>query len=254
MATKTTTAQKSAETLPVAQADIAQGLLARKGTTLAEIMRALQAAEAQAAGSEPKPSELIGPLPSAVELTEEEVTALRTLPRLLSTVELPDKRRVLSLVEIERLDDLLIAVKTLKALVSRLEDKTIKPAFFNHFDQMALREGRVTAETMRTKEGWFCLPDKENGGTLVTPNKATREISGGGTTLTAEALEGLMNSGELSREDYLKLTRPKRVVEEVHFMSAFADLVKRKPRIASIIAKATSIGRPSTAMYNRKNR
>lgn len=216
-------------------------LLAKKGVSLADLVRTVDAAQAEI--TPPKP--YTGPLPKKVTVSPTDVVTLSRFATLAESAEWPTERRELTELEKNSLLHLLVAEKTLKALVERVE-KSLKPAIFNHLDVQAERTGAANQATPRHKDGYYILDGEVTIEGLGY--KATRETRAGTVSLTAEDLAQLENEGTITHDEFLKLTRQVRVVEEAHLMAQLAD----NPDLAQKIALATKQGSPTVALNLRK--
>lgn len=181
------------------------------------------------------------PLPR--EITAEQRAAIERMPTVYGKV-VPTRRCSLTLAEIDTLiveRDTLDTVK--KTAEGRLEDITI--IAHNHLD---IETEKKFAEGER--------PEKDAKGHYVTAarfgvpgqgkefSRETRETS---ASLDLSALEALVDSGDLTHEQYLSMTTQVRVVDEAKIMLA----VRKEPGLIKALAKATRAGGKSTSMYLR---
>lgn len=166
------------------------------------------------------------PAPKSFELSEVQrsaLTSLATDPESLPKI--PHVRRALKSDELRGYIGLLEKLKNAKKALDRL-DGHAKQVLHNHFDVTLETNGAVTADTpFHPKSGWYAVEDKTSGEVPGVSQKVTREVSGGGTTLTVEDLETLRNQGSITAEDFLRFTRPVtlRVVDDAAIIAAIAE-------------------------------
>lgn len=188
------------------------------------------------------------PVPKDPGLNEAAWDAIEKVAGLLGALELPNRRRMLSQPELEEItrvyEQLQIAMKGLDN--SRNQ---IKAAAFNHFDAVALDDGKVTVDTKFTSEGWAVVDDRESAKVEGLDKKLTREVSGGKLELTIEALSDLVEDEKLTREDYLAMTRQVRVRDEARTLA----WLRKNPEKAEVLAEAIQVGKSSAAFWLRDN-
>lgn len=218
------------------------GALAKANAKVADVLKA-------AVADAPKVEVADTPVPKSPELTEDAEHAVRHVLGKLQALRLPSTRRQLSPDELfEVMDTFIDLDEAVKALGSSKEQ--IKAALFNHFDQVAVQNGKITQDTRLTKEGWAIVEDKTSGIVEGLPKKATREVRGGTPSLTAEALAELAASGAIEHDDYLAMTRQTRVSEEAYVL----EWLRKNPAKAATLATAVTTTTPSAALYLRDNR
>jgi hypothetical protein len=171
----------------------------------------------------------IAPLPAPTSFTLSQVqrSALMALasadPEALPKI--PHVRRVLKTDELRSYIQLLEKIKNAKKGIERL-DGHAKQVLHNHFDVTLENNGAVTADTpFHPKSGWYAVEDKVSGEVPGASQKVTREVSGGGITLTVEDLKSLRDQGAITSEDFLRFTRPvtTRVVDDTAIIAAIAE-------------------------------
>jgi len=204
-------------------------------------------------------------LPKPLVITPEAKRALLDLPKVFGKVIL-DKRRPLSSEEITNLRKEQEVLRQIEALMKGRDD-AIKEYIRTHVDADAeaagiavdrdvVRGGHVVVEaTPRDPKGHYLLAEK--GKPTVVPIPGTNETysleyrEGKDTpSIDPNALEDLLESGEISREDYLSLTVEKRVFDEAKAARAF----NAKPERLTILTKILhrTVTPPSTALNIRK--
>lgn len=214
--------------------------LAKKNATVASVLRQVT--------TEPVAPEVAttSPLPQSPQISAAAKT-FATIADRLGELELPDSRRQLSPAEIHSILDILIDLKPAIKALKGSEDQ-IRTALFNHADQVAIQEGRVTEETKRHPKGWFILDDLDS---MVSPDletKATREVSGGSLTLTPEAIKRLADDPEvpeITHADYLEMTQQLRVAPDEKVLA----WLRKNPEKAQILGQAAERG-PATISLN----
>lgn len=208
--------------------------LAKPKTTVSDVLKA--------ALPETAPEKVPAtPLPKSPALSAS-AAALFDLADRLADVDLPDTHRQLSPAEqkavVAALDALKPVAKELKTSEAQL-----KAAIFNHLDEVARVNGRITDETLRTKEGWAIVEGVVEGETV----NATREERLGSLTLSADGLAGLEAQGEITHEEYLAMTAPVRVLDE----QATLAWLKKNPDRAGLLAKAAVRSRATASLNLR---
>lgn len=181
------------------------------------------------------------PLPREISATQRE--AIERMPEVYGRVN-PNSRRELEAAEIE---DLIVERTTLdtvkKTAEARLAD--ITTIAHNHLDVVI---ERTVPEDQRPpidekghyiQAGRFGVPGQDK--------EFSREIREGSASLDTSALEALVESGDLTRKEYLSMTRQVRVVDEALVMLA----VRKNPSLVKALAKATRPGTTGTSMYVR---
>lgn len=227
-----------AELVPTAQVS---ALLAKPKVTVSEVLRVAKGDAKQIALAQT-------PLPKNPGLDEEAWEAVVVARDLLDHQPVPDRRRMLSEVELERLTRTYDAVQKALAGLNRSRDQ-IKTTAFNHFDAVALDDGKVTTDTAFTKEGWAIIADKESAIVEGLPVKLTREVTGGKVALTVEGLHALVEDGVIEQADLLKMTRQKRVIDEARAL----EWIRQNPERAAALVEATETGSPTAQFWLRKN-
>lgn len=188
------------------------------------------------------------PLPQDPALNEAARESVDLARDLLDRLSVPDRRRVLSEDELERLTRTYDAVQTALAGLNRSRDQ-IKAAAFNHFDAVARDEGKVTADTAFTKEGWAVTVDTESAIVPGLDVKLTREVSGGKVELTLDGLRALVEDEVLGQADLLDMTRQIRVVDEARAL----NWIRKNPERAALLVEASKVGSSTASFHLRKN-
>jgi hypothetical protein len=186
------------------------------------------------------------PIPQDPSLNEEAWDAIEKVAGLLGALELPKHRRMLSAPELEDVTRTYEALQTAQKGLDRARNQ-IKAAAFNHFDAVAVQEGKITEETQFTKEGWAVVEDKESATVEGLRKVLTREVSGGKIQLPLDSLRDLVEDEKLDQADFLALTKQIRVVDEDRVM---AWLRKNADR-ADVLAEATEVGKSSASFWLR---
>lgn len=206
-------------------------------------------------------------LPKAPEITPEAKRALLDLPKVFGQVVM-EAPRTLSDSEIADLARERSVVKQITTLLKGREE-AIGEYIRTHVDIDAsaagigvpkdvIRSGKVVVEaTPRDDAGHYILASKGNPtrvhieGTNEDFSLEYRAGRSGTVSVSSEGLLDLYEAGEITREDYLALTREKRVFDED---KAKAACIK-DPRLLGIIAQVTrrtGAGNPGTSLYVRK--
>jgi len=214
--------------------------------------------------AEPVPVSIEAEWPERVEMTEEAVQAIAALPEVFNKVH-PDEPKILT-------DDEIVSLyeerEVLRAALEPLSgrDEVIKEIVRHHMDLAALEDNRavvhdvvvngnvIATATPRDTAGHFILASKGNPEQARIPgtNQAfIRQYREGAVSYShaAEDLLALYEAGDITREQYLAMTRETRVFDEAKVMEA----VRKDPAtylpILKKVAVRTSDG---TSMYVRK--
>lgn len=214
----------------------------------ADVVRAAIAAEAKATQAEAAPV-VETPLPKPLVLSPEEEAALKAFATQATNLTVPPNRRMMTTEELFSVNTFLATTKVVAKVVKRATEDTIKPAFHNHFDVKAEKDGVADPRTTprHPKSGHYLLEDKTSGKVSGLKASAERELRGGTVSLTEEGLKGLVDSGEISHQEYLAMTRQVRVVDEDAVLAA----VKKNPELVQKLRKATSVSDPTIALTIR---
>lgn len=207
-----------------------QTVLAKKGVTVADVLRAVMQ---PAPSSAPDVKTAAVPLPKKVTTGDEVRVALATLPSLLSTVRVVNTPRALTPAEQDGHGKLLAAVKTVKSWIGDIESDLAKPTWFNHFDSLAERAG--DGDAPRESHGWLLRKGQAVIEGLGV--KPTREVRSAQVEITAEGLLDAVTAGRISRRDYLEMTEQVRVTNEL----AVLGWVSKHPEKAAVIAEYATV-------------
>ena len=189
--------------------------------------------------------------PATVEMTPELTAALRVIPHVFGGIQV-DTIRTLSIAELERLGGEQDAIdQILKPLETRRE--AIKDAIKNHMDRRAEMLGLVTDETPRDAHGHVVIARKGEPEQIQIPGTGkvwSREFRAGKVEIDPDELLAMYERGEIDRKTYLSFTREVRVFDEA---KAFAAMAK-DPGLLKVFRKMIRRGRPSTALFVRKQK
>jgi len=214
----------------------------------ADVVRAAIAAEAKASQTETAPIAET-PLPKPLVLSSEEKAALENFKSQALNLMVPPNRRMLTVEELTSVNTFLATTKVVAKVVKRATEDTLKPAFHNHFDVKAEKDGVADPKTTprHPKSGHYLLEDKTSGKVDGLKASAEREVRGGSVSLTVEGLRALEEAGEIDRLTFLSLTSQVRVVDEDKVLAA----VKKNPELVEKLRKATSVSDPTIALTIR---
>lgn len=189
------------------------------------------------------------PLPQDPSLNEEAWDAIEQVAGLLGALELPDRRRQMTKGEREEVTRVYEKLQKAMEGLNRSRDQ-IKAAAFNHFDAEAAAQGKITAETQFTKEGWAVVDDRTSMAVPGLDKKLNREVSGGKVTLPLAKLQDLVEDEKLDPKDFYAMTRQVRVVDEDRVMA----WLRKNPEKAELLAQATEIGKSTASFWLRDNK
>lgn len=189
------------------------------------------------------------PLPQDPGLNEEAWDAIEQVAGLLGALELPDRRRQMTKGEREEITRVYEKLQKAMEGLTRSRDQ-IKIAAFNHADAEAAAQGKITAETQFTREGWAIVEDKTSMAVEGLDKKLTREVSGGKVTLPLENLQLLVEDEKIAPQDFYAMTRQIRVVDEDRVLA----WLRKNPEKAEVLAEATEIGKSTASFWLRDNK
>lgn len=205
---------------------IAAQLATAPGATIGSFLKGLAAVDSSAT----KP---VVTLPKEVAVSGDQRAALAELADAISTVAWPTSRRVLADDEQTELAEVLEKVKAAKAVVADAEAQ-LRVALFNHLDVTAEQFGAVGPDTPRDKSGFYLVAGEGKG--------FKREYRSGTPTADVETLQALVGEGLLDHTDFLKITRPTRVIDE----SKFLAFVAKRPEKLSVLRRAVKFARSAS--------
>lgn len=222
----------------------------REGVSVADVLQAL--AEGPTA---PIEHDLAG-VPEGTHITDEVRQALRTLPKVFGAVVVQD-RRELTPAEIGSAYQEFTVLRTIgDTLKQRAE--TIKENIRTHVDVQAERTGDADGATVDAS-GHYLLARPKNPVRVDVPD-ANEQFSieyrsgrSGKMTVSSEALLQAYEDGELTREQYLSLTRETRVFDEAKASKA----VVADPSLLQVIrdaSRVTGATEPGSSLYLRKSK
>lgn len=225
-------------TAALAPVSAVQTVLAKKGVTVADVIRAVQTPDSPGTDNLPVETSTV-PLPKKVTTGDDVRTALTLAPSLLAAVRIVNTPRALTPTEQEAHGKLLDAVKTIKSWVKTIEEDLAKPTWFNHFDALAVKAGQGDAP--REKHGWLLTKAEAIINGLGV--KPTREPSSASVQIGAPGLKEAFVAGEITHQDYLAMTESVRVTND-HAVLAWLG---KHPEKAGVIAKYAKVTRAASA-------
>lgn len=232
---------ESTEVTPTPQLSGVRAALSRVKATVTDVLNAAKPQKDLVTLAET-------PIPQSAALNEDAEEAVSKVAKLLSELDLPDRRRMLTKDELETLTRTYIEWDKASKGLDRSRDQ-IKAAIFNHFDAVAAHDGKIDLDTQHTKEGWAIVEDKASAAVPGLDFKLTREVAGGKTELDLDRLRDLVEDEIISQEDFLALTRQIRVVDENRAL----EWLRKNPERAHLLLEGTKTGSARASMYLRKN-
>lgn len=193
-------------------------------------------------------------VPETPEITPEIRQALRDLPKVYGQVVV-EEPRTLGSTEIVSLHDEFVTLQAIGKTLERRAD-VVKEYVRTHVDAQAVQDGVDVKRTPRDKAGHFILASKGEptrvnvDGTNQAFSLEYRNGRAGTSSISSERLLDMYEQGEISREDYLSLTRERRVFDEDKATSA----ILAKPELLAVIRSAmvtTGQTDPGTNLYLR---
>lgn len=183
------------------------------------------------------------PVAKPLVLTEAETKALASFGKQAAAISVPQTHRMMSTAELTNANAFLATAKVVAAVAKRATEKTLRPAFMNHFDEAARKSGKVTEDTLRDKDGYLVISDTESARIEGEKTYAAREARMGKVSITADSIKALVDSGDLTHAQYLEATSQVRVADE----DAILRMVQKNSALAEVFAKATTMSQPSVA-------
>jgi hypothetical protein len=201
------------------------------------------------------------PVPAPLTITPEDKRALLDLPKVFGKVVVGERRTLA--------EDEITALRAEQEVLRQIEnlmkgrDDAIKEYVRNHMDVDAeergqavpkdvVRGGKVIVEaTPRDGSGHYILASKGNPVRVPIPGTNTEyssEYRAGTVGINGSALDALLESGEITREDYLAMTVERRVFDEDKAKKALLA----KPERLSILRKITTRSAAGTSLFVRK--
>jgi hypothetical protein len=245
---------------------IEQGRIAlQQGKSLKEIRDAMAAPyQPDVARTEALP---FPALPAPVEMTPEVKQALTDLPEVFLSVQ-PTERRTLTEEEQTQIEAERDVLKVLAKFIDKREEH-IKTIIRTHMDVDAEERGiavpkatvdpatgQVIVEaTDRTTDGHYilCKPgEPERCHIPGTNSDWSREYSKGTIAFDDQALDQMFQSGEISREVYLAMTRERRVFDEIKTQQMALEKPALKDAILRAVSAMTTQGKPKVSLWTRK--
>jgi hypothetical protein len=200
-------------------------------------------------------------LPNEAVLTEEVLAALKGLPKVWGSVVIKD-RRSLTAEEITRITaERLIITQIGAALAAR--DKAIAETIRVHMDvaaeeagvavpkdQLAPDHTVIVAATPRDQNGHYLLAGSQKPHQVPAgPVAWSQEYSAAAPAPSDGELQAAYEAGDISRADYLAVTRQVRVFDPV---AARAYIRKVPARGLAVLRRITVGGTPKSSLYLRK--
>jgi hypothetical protein len=211
-----------------------------------------------------QPTDVAAPfpdLPKPVAITDELKRALKHLPAVFGSVDLNTRRSLTQ----KELDELTLEESVIRLIASVLGPRqdAIKEIIRVHMDVKAEETGVavpkaklgpegevIVAATPRDQNGHYLLAGPQDPHQVaVGPVRWSQEYSADAAKPSLKVLEDLHKSGEISREDYLAVTRPERVLDE----SRLRTFIRKNPASGlALLRKITVTGKAKASLYLRK--
>lgn len=221
-----------------------------------------------AAAVVPVPAHIASPVPAGfpdlpgnVNLTQEVRYALRQLPGVFNSVNIGERRSLTQ----DEVDAITAEAEVMRViapvLAGRLE--VIKEMIRVHMDVTAEQGGHVASSdlidpvsgevivpaTLRDQNGHYLQAAPRQPHQVQSGNKAwSQEYVSGGTSVSGSALIKLYEDGEITRREYLAVTRETRVLDNDKFR---AFIRKAPARGLGILRQITARRDPSASLYLR---
>jgi hypothetical protein len=206
--------------------------------TLADLLKEISPTEPVALVPMPQ-----APLPVAITVKQRE--ALDRVTEVFASV-VPKTRRALEPREVHAIIEERMTLDELEDLAEKRKD-AIRTTICNHLDVKAEQSGEAT-DAPRDAKGHYVLKGK--AGVPDMPKVFSRELRTNAPTLDVEALEEMVQAGELDRADFLAMTTQTRIVDENKVMLA----LKKDPSLVRVLAQATRPGSKTASVYLRDNK
>lgn len=221
----------------------AKALVADPKKTIADVLAGIAGAGRTAV------SAVVTPLPKKVIATVDQRVSLSRIAEDLEAFPFPEDRRELTESEKDKLLGLAERLEEVKSLIEKAND-SIRTTSFNHFDAVAVREGKIAGVARDPKTGWLILEDKESLAHDGHDIKITREVSRGAVEDPTPQLALLDKAGKIEHQDFLDSTKLVRVLDSEGLMK----VIDRNPSFAEKIKDAITVKASKISKYNRANR
>lgn len=225
---------------------IGQGRMAlrQENATLKSVAAAMLADAPYDPAEDLKPAE-------SVTLSTKLLMALKDLPVFFGRHQVTQIRQ---LTEIE-LRDLGAEQQVIDQIMKPLEARreAIKETVRHHMDLTAVADGKVGPHTERDANGHYVVARKDDPERVPVPgsNKAwSREYRSGRVEIDGRKLLDLYDDGEITREQYLAMTREVRVFDEEKALRSMS----KDPSLLNVFRKIIKRGRPGTSLYMRNQK
>lgn len=196
----------------------------------------------------------IAPVPDTSMITPEVRDALKTLPRVFGKVVVEERREL----QESEIGDIYAEYKTITTIGDTLAQRkdVLKENIRTHIDVQAESNEDVDEDDL-DDSGHYLLPTKGNPVRVPIPNSNEqfsleyRSGRAGKTSISSEALLDAYETGAITREQYLSLTREVRVFDEDKASKA----VLADPSLLAVLRDAsrrTGQTNPGTSLYLRK--
>jgi len=194
------------------------------------------------------PANNVPTVPAPMSITPEFVEALKKLPSVFGVV-MPPERRILEEQEISSLYE---ERETLRQVVDLLKnrDAAISETIRHHIDIDGENKGIANPNNLDNNGHYIlCAPQQPYRVPIAgTVQEWSSEYREGTVSVDTDLLEQMAESGEIERDDYLAMTKEKRIFDENKALRALAS----KPERLAIIKSITKRGNASTSLTVRK--
>ncbi len=193
------------------------------------------------------PAPASAPVPAV--LTKDQKTAIDRFASVYGEVN-PSEARLLSQAEVDALVDERTVLDTV-AKAAEVRKAQIRSIAFSHFDAEIRANRPGGGADLEVDDRGFFLTDAEVA-SPATGYRLTREIRKGAVSLSPAALEALASDPEVdwfTRDDYLAMTRPVRVIDD----AAVAIHMRRRPEaVVRALAQVATRGQKVASCNQRK--
>lgn len=203
--------------------------------------------------------------PSAPVLTDDVKQALARLKDVFAVV-VPDERRALTEEEQKALYDEREVLSSIAELINdRQED--LKVIVRTHMDVTAEQAGKAFPVATDDEDGHHPATERDAKGHYIlarpqdpervhipgTNKDWSREYSKGSLTFNPGVVEEMLESGEISRDAYLAMTKGMRVFDQNKAMLA-AQKKDLQDDVLKVIKRGTGYSAPRTSLFVRKSK
>lgn len=179
--------------------------------------------------------------PAAPTLTDQHLEAMIALPAIFGKVTPSQPRLLTEEEQVEVIKEREI-IDTLLSVLKERKDNSLRETLANHLDLLAEEEGLVDEDTPKDKKGHYYIPMEAP--VPGTGKKIQKIVSGPAPKVDSAKLLDLYEAGEITREEYLSLTKVPEVARVFDPVKA-RKAIRKNPALLGVLAQATTRPNPT---------